>query len=344
MAKISVKQAAQMTARLATGLNAGVGIVRLWEMETARGAAPQQAAARTVLGNIKNGENLAKAMGQANGFYPPMMLRLIDIGEQTGKLEAVFHRLADHYEHVLRVRQTFLQTVSWPVLQLVIAINVIGLLIWVIGAILPYGADGKPIDILGFGLYGTSGALIYYGLVALVLGGLAVAVYGLMNGWFGSRPLLFAMKTPVIGKCLESIALSRLSWTFAVGHESGMDPRRTMAMALRSTNNPHYTRFVDSADVSLQHGNEFHEALGQTGVIPDEFLDMLAAAELAGSISESMNRMAKDYQQKAESAMRLLGGLLTGVVWFSVAALIIAMIFRLAMFYLGIIDEALEGV
>ena len=44
-------------------------------------------------------------------------------------------------------------------IQLVLAICVIGLLIWIMGVI-----SAKPIDMLGFGLYGTRGLIIYFAI------------------------------------------------------------------------------------------------------------------------------------------------------------------------------------
>lgn len=75
---------------------------------------------------------------------------MVDVGEKTGRLDEVFIRLAEHYDHVLDLQRTFLQGIAWPMVQLIAALGVIGLLIWIMG-ILPEGIDGKPIDILGLG-------------------------------------------------------------------------------------------------------------------------------------------------------------------------------------------------
>lgn len=341
MAGISIRQAALMNRRLATGLHAGVPIVRLWEMETARGGPQQQKAAQTVLEMVRKGHQLGESMA-ASRYYPPIMLQLVDVGERSGKLEAVFQRLADHFDHTVAVRRTFLQSIAWPAIQLAIAIMIIGLLIWIMGAVLPRGIDGEPIDLLGFGLYGSTGLLIYLLIVGSVAGLIALAYFALKKGWLGDAPAFAAMKIPVISKCLETIALARLAWTMSITLNSGVDARRSMAMSLRSTMNPYYTRFVEPADKVILYGGEFHEALGKTGVIPDELVDTLAAAELAGTQAESMTRLSSEYQDRAQSSMRLLGALATGLVWMTVAGILILLIFRLAMFYIGTLNDAVN--
>ena len=81
------------------------------------------------------------------------------------------------------------------------------------------------------GLSLSLGFLLVFGLIGSTI---ALLIVALMKGWFGHTPLMYAMKIPVIGKCLETIALSRLSWTFAISQEAGVDARRTIAMSLRS--------------------------------------------------------------------------------------------------------------
>ena len=64
-------------------------------------------------------------------------------------------QLADHYEHQLKLRRTLSGSLTWPLIELALALSVVGLLIWVMGAI-PQLAKNN-IDLLGFGLTGTSG-------------------------------------------------------------------------------------------------------------------------------------------------------------------------------------------
>jgi type II secretory pathway component PulF len=268
---------------------------------------------------------------------------LVEVGEKTGRLDEVLFGLADHYSHLVTLRRTFLIGIAWPSIQLFVAICVIGLLIYVLGMI-GGGPTGEPIDILGFGLVGGRGLAIYVFLVLLVFGGGTLALIALLRGWFGTAPLRTAMQVPVAGGYLRSSALSRFAWTLSLALDSGLDARRGMNLALRSTQNPFYTSQLEAVDQSLAAGNEFHESLRITGMFPDDFLNSLETAEISGTHGESLGRLAQEYRTRATTAAAALTMMATVAVWVGVAAFIIVMIFRLAAFYIGTLNDALQGI
>jgi general secretion pathway protein F len=46
---------------------------------------------------VKRGEGLAGPI-RKTGEFPPLAAHLLTVGEETGKLDAMFHRMADIYE------------------------------------------------------------------------------------------------------------------------------------------------------------------------------------------------------------------------------------------------------
>ena len=79
----------------------------------------------------------------------------------------MFHRLPTHYRKSVELQRMFLLAIAWPMIELALAIFVIGLLIWVLG-IVAQRNNGQPIDILGFGLIGNRGLLIYTNFIIAV--------------------------------------------------------------------------------------------------------------------------------------------------------------------------------
>ena len=47
--------------------------------------------------SIKEGENIAEPLARS-GVFPPMVVRMIDVGEQTGELEKMLTKIADFYD------------------------------------------------------------------------------------------------------------------------------------------------------------------------------------------------------------------------------------------------------
>ncbi|NBP52596.1 MAG: hypothetical protein EBU70_15700, partial [Actinobacteria bacterium] len=76
----------------------------------------------------------------------------------------MFRELSATLDHTVRTRRDLLSALVGPALQLVLAILVVGFLIWVAGAI--RDGDNRPVDILGLGLVGATGLTWYLGAVA----------------------------------------------------------------------------------------------------------------------------------------------------------------------------------
>ena len=163
-----------------------------------------------------------------------------------------------------------------------------------------------------------------------------------LQGWLGTSINRMIVHLPVLGNCLRLNALARFCWTLSLSLEAGSDAQRALRMSLRSTQLPYYVETQNQADSVIERGGEFHEALRTTNRFPDDFILTLASAEHAGAITDSLDAMSRDYSERARTANRVLTYGATATIWVGVAALIIFLIFRLFMFYLGMINDALN--
>jgi type IV pilus assembly protein PilC len=159
-----------------------------------------------------------------------------------------------------------------------------------------------------------------------------------------TRPLQRGlMKVPVVGRSMQTLALSRLAWAMHLTMETSLDLRRSLTLSLRSTHNARYTDDCEEVVNAVAGGDEIHEALARTGVYPTDFLDALEVGERSGRLPESMANLARQYQDQARRALAVLTVAAGFAVWALVAILIIIMIFRIfTLFYLNPINEALK--
>lgn len=313
-----------MCRRAGSSLQAGLDARRVWEKEAERGGYTQRFYLSEVSRRVAAGQSVGEAMQACHGYFPPVACEMVEIGERTGRLDEVLLQLAENYEHMLKLRRTFLIGISWPIIELTLAVMVIGLLIFVFGMI----GEGKT-SIIGFGLTGTPALVVYFSFVAFAAGAIALPLVALMRGWLGPGPMWLAIQIPVIGGCIRMAALSRLGWALAMAHDAGMDARNSLRLALRSTQNVFYTSHAEAVDQSILAGSEMHAALRQTGAFPSDFLDILENGEESGQISEQMTRLSNDYRDRTQSSSGMIAVLAGVAVFGLVAVVIIAMIFRL---------------
>ena len=89
---------AKFTRTLATLVKSGVPIlVSLEIVGKTAGNTVIEKAVESVRTGIKEGENIADPLAKS-GAFPPMVVRMIKVGEQTGELEKMLTKIADFYE------------------------------------------------------------------------------------------------------------------------------------------------------------------------------------------------------------------------------------------------------
>jgi type IV pilus assembly protein PilC len=133
-----------------------------------------------------------------------------------------------------------------------------------------------------------------------------------------------------------------MTWALHLAMNVEMDMRRVVPLVLRSTGNDYYIRHTDRVVADVAAGNPLHIALGRSGAFPGEFLDALAVAEESGRMVESMEKLSQRYESEAETAIKAIAVILGILVAALVMGIIVYMIFRLAGFYVGTINEAVE--
>jgi type IV pilus assembly protein PilC len=343
MAHISTTQLARLCNRVGTSLRAGIDARTVFQREAQRGGGKQRDVMDRIARAINSGETVTSAMSSVNGYFPPLLCEMVAVGEKTGKVDEVFLQLGEQYQHILQLRRNFLFGIIWPAIELTGAFVIIGLFILLMGTIVPMQADGTPVfDVLGIGV-GVPGLIRYLLIVGTIVAVVAGVVWGFLSGRFGAWPTQVLMRVPMIGKCLEMMALSRMSWAMAMANNSGMDTRRAVKLALRSANNPYYGSQEKRIDRMLADGAEIDEAFALTRAFPSEFVDVISNGELSGTLPESLLRLSQDYQSRARSTSGIITVFASFAVWGLVAAIIIAFIFRFAMFYLNAVNPATYG-
>jgi type IV pilus assembly protein PilC len=330
--RVRTKPLAEFLRRLAMSLESGIDVRKALASEARRSNPALRSRVVAISAAVDAGIPLGEAIRDAGDFFPRLVRELVTVGEQTGHLPEVLYQLAAHYDQQLAMRRTFLNAITWPMFQLCAALFVIGLLIWIMGLIQP--AHGDRIDVLGFGLIGTRGLVIYLLIVAAMVGGIWVVIEAAKAGKLWVAPLeRFVMRLPKIGTALRTLAIARFAWTLQLALDAAMDVKQALALALASTRNIEFTKKRDSVLQMIQSGQEIHEALAATGCFPEEFINAVQTGEESGRLVEAMRTVSRQYHEEAQSALSILTRLAGYGVWFLVAAFITMLIFRLAGTY-----------
>jgi len=343
--QIPVKSLAQLCQSLSTMLTSGLALPKAVELSVRKAKHPRvRKAMGGVLDEILTGQDVATAFRKQAGTFPELMIDMIAVAERAGHLPEVLKSLAEHYENSLRLRRTFIAAIAWPVIQLGLAILIIGFLIFILGAIAE-SKGGQPFDVLGLGLSGAGGAVVWFGwsfgVVAVIVGG----AWFLHHGFQTQRVFdAMLMKTPVVGKCLQSFAIARFSWAYALTQQSGMSVAPSLDASLKATGNGAYLAAASRIRQRVLDGDELSEALDFEDLFPEEFLHVVHVGESSGTVPEALERLSPQFEDQARRSLRTLAMALGGAIWVTVAVFIIFFIFRIVLWYVGMLNTFAQGI
>lgn len=310
----------QLYNALATAMKAGLGLDRSLRAAATDGSGPFAQAAERIIADIQGGQTLAQAMGRHPRLFPVADVTLIDVGEETGSLEAAFEHLADWYEFKRRIWRTIIAGMVYPTLVIHVAALVIP-------------APPALLGEIGFGGYVLAVVSILACFYVPVLAAL-VAYKWITSKPGGRRPVdEFLLKIPVLGPSLRDLALSRYCRNFLAMYVAGANADRCNAAAVKMCGNAAVAVWFERGTQCAIDGEEV--SAGFTRSVPDEFLGLWITAEEGGRLDDALQRLANRYTESAEFRFQQIARWAPRLIYAAIAVFMVITILRLAMKVFG---------
>ncbi|MDZ4816040.1 MAG: type II secretion system F family protein [Verrucomicrobiota bacterium] len=124
--KIIMSRFARTFAQL---IRSGVPILEVMAIVGASsGNAQVEAAIKRVALNVERGDPLAASLSK-EPLFPPMMLRMVQAGEQTGKVDAMLDKMADFWDEEIEAMLTALTSLMEPFMIVLLGVIIGGIVI-----------------------------------------------------------------------------------------------------------------------------------------------------------------------------------------------------------------------
>ncbi|GBD38292.1 Type II secretion system protein F [bacterium HR37] len=121
----------RFTRTLGTLLGSGIPLLEALEIsEAILGNSVYIEKLRSIRENVREGTSLARPLRES-GIFPPLMTRMITVGEQTGELEEMLVKVADIYDMQIETSVSTLTSLLEPIMILVMGV-VVGFIVFAI--------------------------------------------------------------------------------------------------------------------------------------------------------------------------------------------------------------------
>jgi type IV pilus assembly protein PilC len=342
--RLSLGALLQWCRALKHGLDIGLPLPKIFRQQAKSGPTEARTLANQLADRLQAGESLAEVFKAERSRFPSLLVELVHIGEETGRLTETFVVLEDYFEMVRTNRKRLASALVWPIMVYISAVVIVAIMICVLGMIAPSGT--KAFDPLGLGLLGPKGAGLFL-LAAFTFSFIVTIFYFVVRENEAIRSPLeaFALRIPGLDSAFRAFALQRFCLALHMTSEAGLRVDRGLHLAFRATVNSAYAAHADRAAQQIRKGNEIASTLAPCGsrLFPDEFLDSVQIGETTGQLAEVMQKQAAHYREEAVRKMGVLTMLFGALVYGFVMLLVIIVIFRIVMSIGGVYQDAMNG-
>ncbi len=339
VSRIGHRQLGILCERVGIAFDVGHDPHRIFDRESGHGGSRHRGHMKSVAEHVRSGTTLAEAVRAQGNYFPDHFARLVEIGEETGRLETVLERLAGYYKDLADRGDELRGAVIWPLIQLVLGLIVVSVLIYVPAVVAPDEAEAA--DMLGIGLIGGRGLAIFWAIVLAVVATLAALTLLARNGHLLFLSHLLA-RVPVLGRARRSFDEATFVQALALAVESGVDAWHAIGLSFHSTGSPAFVSKADAAQRAIRQGRDMHAVLDEAGVFSKSTIEAVQLGEESGRLAETLDKHSRYLRMQVRFAMAAITQVVSSFVWIAVAALLIVVIFRVFGRYLGTISP--EGI
>ena len=313
--RVPVTELASATRQLATLLGAGIPLD-----EAIATVASQQENAALIKAFNETREELLQGQALHQGFslYPRIFsnlyVNMVKVGESSGTLDQVMHRLADFLEEQARLRSRIQSAMAYPVLMAIIGCGVLFfLLTFVVPKVTRMLQDiGQELPLPTRALIGLSDFLssFWWVLVLLVI----VLVLGFRH-YLRTEHGRFQLdrrklSLPLIGRLNLLLSTARFTRTLATLLKSGVPLLAALEIVQNLMPNRVLKKVLDDTIIGVREGESLAQPLQRARIFPKMVSQMAAVGEKSGELEEMLFKVAEAYEHQVDSTINTLLSLL----------------------------------
>lgn len=297
-----------------------------------------------VLLSVEKGNTLADSMRGQSDIFPPMLINMVEAGENSGSLEMAFSRMAVQFEKEAKLKATIRKATIYPIILIIAAIGVVAvMLLFVIPIFIDMFADldvempGITMWVMNTSEWMTEHWYMILGLIILV-----IAAYKMIYRTEQGRLAIDRgkMKMPLFGKLTVKTACAQFARTMSTLLSSGISTIDALETVSKIVNNIHYTNALLKAREEVMKGIPLSEPLTASKIFPPMVCHMTGIGEETGNIEDMLEKLADYYDEEVEmttqSVLAAMEPLIIVFMAVVVGTLVVAVVSPIGAMYSGL--------
>ena len=275
---------------------------------------------------LVDGRSLSQALRDYPRIFSPLYVNLVSAGEVSGALPDILKRLVAHLADVKALRDRVQQALIYPA---VLVVAGIGLIITFMTVMVPkltgfFKGSGQPLPPATQILVDANYIILHYWWVVLAGG------FGLYSAWkvFTRTPEgrkawdFFMWRVPVYSRILRFRYYAQFARTLGTLIENGVTLLRALELLEEISGNEYVRGRMLAVRKAVVDGATLSVALGEQGIFPELFVDMMAVGEQTGKLANTMHMVADVHERELDKQIQIVSTLIPPMVMICIAAVV----------------------
>ena len=244
---------------------------------------------------------------ERTGAFPPYVVRMAKLGQQSGTLDQMMESLADYYEKEYYMMKNIRNAITYPVMMVGMLLIVLFVLFTRVMPVFEqvYAQLGVQMSPLSQAASRLGGILSGAALIVFVLLAVAVLIAAIAAG--AGKELTIAHKLMERLKRNSKTALAaagrRFTAVLALTIRSGMELDKGMELARELVDNGTVAEKIDICSEKLQLGEGYYEAMKESGLFSSFHIQLIKVGVRSGKMDEVLQEISDDYEQQTDASI-----------------------------------------
>lgn len=245
---------------------------------------------------------------EETGVFPDYMLRMVEIGEETGTLDEVIDSLSGHYAREAAIAQSIKSALTYPLIMIGMMLLVILILITQVMPVFSqvFRQLGREMNSLSRGILALGNTISKYAyvFVGIVVIAALVLLFLTRTEKGRSRAARIGQHFRFTRELSDKMAASRFAGGMSLVLRSGLTPERGLEFTETLIDNEYFLKKIVSCKEKIKEGSDLSAALQETKIFTGVYARMVSIAGKTGMMDEIMGQIADAYSEEVDEKVQ----------------------------------------
>ncbi len=345
--KVSRRDIINFSFHLEQLTNAGVPLIEaLQDLRDSEGNSGFQGVISQIVEGIEGGETFSAMLEKFPQIFGNVYTSMIRVGERSGKLNEVFHDLAENTKWQDELASRVRRIVIYPaIVGSVLFVVIMFVMVYLVPQLVAFiSGTGYTLPWYTVALLATSNFFVDYWYI-IILSPIAIFLgirYATrVSAGFHYHWDNFQLRVWLLGPVLYRFKLARFANYAAVMYASGITVLDLLQLSRQLVNNRVLEQALDDVHTSIEEGETISNSFAGTGLFPPLVVRMVRVGESSGALDRAFNQVGYFYGREAREAIERFEQYIGPVLMLSVGSILLWVVVSV---YVPLISAAVDMV